>query len=169
MCTETRDGHRTLPPYPSSLESGSLADPAALCSGWTSILGESPVSASQDLTSLLQVLFMGVGDSNSGLHGCVPSVLPTQRISPAPNSDVFKNKDCSLGYLCSQPIQNLWGGLKICRPGWGPSISQPSILPATTSTFFAYLLRLSSESGLWLQGRTTQSYALSSKNLWVSI
>lgn len=100
---------------------------------------------------------------------CVPNVHPTQCISPAPSSDVSKNKDCSLGYLCSQPIQNLWGGLKICRHGWGPSISQPSTLPATTSTFFAYLPRLSSESGLWLQGRTTQPYALSSKNLWVSI
>jgi hypothetical protein len=45
-----RDGHCTPSPYPSSLESGSLADAAALCSGWTSILGESPVSASQGLT-----------------------------------------------------------------------------------------------------------------------
>lgn len=77
----------------------------------TSIRGESPVSASQDLPSLLKVLFMGVGDSNSGLHGCAPSALPTQHISPDPDSDVVKNEDCSLGCLWSQRIQNVWGRL----------------------------------------------------------
>lgn len=52
---------------------------------------------------------MDVGDSNSGLHGCAPSTLPTQHISPGPY--VVKNEDCSLGCLWSQCIQNVWGRL----------------------------------------------------------
>lgn len=42
-----------------------------------SILGESPVPTSQ---GFLSVLFMGVGDSDSGLQGCSPSThLPRPR------------------------------------------------------------------------------------------
>lgn len=116
MCRETRGryGHRMLSLHPSSLQRGFLTDPEAHCSSWTGC--QHPRRVSCFCLSRLKLHFSKSWSWVLGIQTLAFMVVhqtfhPLSGSPQAPDSDVFTNKDCSLGCLCSQPIQNVWGRL----------------------------------------------------------
>lgn len=100
----------------------------------------------------------GYWGPNPGPCGCAPSALPTQPISPAIVSEAH-----DLAHS-----ENVTRILAFCRHRWGPGIFQPNIAPTTMPAFFAYLLWVFSESGLFTVGKDYPAISRAPKNLRVS-